>query len=208
MPLDDTMTLTIQGRAEAAILEKLSKEYELNESQRWLFVDYSPQKISLESQFDVLLEGDSKSLVPGIFVVKVLECLDQFGNNLSDIPEGFKTICKLEFFPEVPHKIDTLPSLHTWKHNPNKITLTNHKTINLAISSSYVDDLSRIAYFLILDYRNSANSDIITKSEFYTYLETKFQVNSKHAADILTVFIQLGKIKPINNNHIELLAAV
>jgi len=205
---DDTMTLTIQGKAEASILEKLSKEYELSESQRWLFVDYSPNNVSLESQFDVLLEGDSKSLVPGIFVVKVLECLDQFGNNLSEIPEGFKTICKLEFFPEVPHKIDSLPSLDTWRHNPHKITITNHKTINLANSTSYVDDLSRLAYYLIVDYRNSINTDIITKSEFYTYLETNFHVNAKHAEKILTVFIQLGKIKAITNNRIELLTAV
>jgi hypothetical protein len=49
--------------------------------------------------------------------VKVLECLNQFGTNFSEIPAGWKTICKLDFYPEVPNKIDLLPSMSGWGFN-------------------------------------------------------------------------------------------
>ena len=121
----DSLILTIQGIAEANVFKKLSKNYNLAENQRWVFTDYAVTMIPLGTQFNVLLEGDAKSLVPGIYVIKVLECLNQFGTNFSEIPAGWKTICKLDFYPEVPNKIDMLPSMGGWEFNPNPITLAN-----------------------------------------------------------------------------------
>ena len=125
MQLTDSSILTIQGIAEGTVFKKLSKNYNLAENQRWVFADYAVTTIPLNTQFDVLLEGDAKSLVPGIYVIKVLECLNQFGTNFSEIPAGWKTICKLDFYPEVPNQIDMLPSMGGWEYNPNRITLAS-----------------------------------------------------------------------------------
>lgn len=81
--------------------------------------------IPLNTQFNVLLEGDAKTPVSGIYVITLLECLNQFGTNFSEIPAGWKTICKLDFYPELPNKIDMLPAMGGWEFNPNRITLTS-----------------------------------------------------------------------------------
>lgn len=210
MQFTDTAIMTIEGKAEADVFIKLSKEYNLTENQRWVFVDYSIATIPINTVFDTLLEGDSKSLVPGIFVIKVLECLDQFGNTLSEIPEGWKTICKLEFYPEVPSKIENLPSMTGWQFNPNRITLANHKDIKLNYSGSDTSfkDVSSFAYLLLTSYLLKSESNVTTVTEFYSYLERTFLIDHNKADNILTVFVQTGKIKPINDDRIELLSAV
>jgi len=210
MQLSDSAILTIEGKVEAKVLKKLSRNYSLPENQLWVFVDYATTSISLNTQFDTLLEGDDKSLVPGIVVIKIIECLDQFGNSLSEIPEGWKTICKLEFYPVIPPKVDMLPSLSTWQFNPSRITLANHRNVRLNYSESYehFNDIIALAYKSMIYYRFKTHSDIITVKEFYTYLEDILKIDHNKADNILTVFVQTGKIKPINNNRIELLPAV
>ena len=210
MQFTDTAIFTIEGKAEAEVFKKLSKEYNLTENQRWVFVDYSIATIPINTVFDTLLEGDSKSLIPGIFVIKVLECLDQFGNSLLEIPEGWKTICKLEFYPEVPYKIDSLPSMSGWQFNRNRITLANHKNIKLNYSGSETNfkEILGFAYLLLNYYHFKNEPSVITVTEFYSYLESSFLIDHTKADNILTYFVQIGKIKPINKDRIELLPAV
>jgi hypothetical protein len=210
MQLIESAILTIQGIADKNVFEKLSKEYHLQENQRWVFVDYATTTIPLNTQFDVLLEGDAKSLIPGVFIIKIIECINQFGSNFQEIPEGWKTICKLDFYPEVPHKIDTLPTLQSWDYISNRITLANHKSISLNYigADKYFSDVSDFAYYLLINSLFKNTSDIITVHDFYTYLENQFQIDHNKADNILTAFVQTGKIKPINDNRIELLPAV
>ena len=93
--------------------------------------------------------------------------------------------------------------------NPNKIIIANHRDISLGNLDSYVNDLSQLAYFMLsTKYLLESKSVTIFKSDFYSYLENNFHLDHKRADNILTVFIQTGKIKPINDNRIELVTAV
>jgi hypothetical protein len=201
------MELTILGRAGKKVLQKLSKRYFLSRKKRWLFVDFAEMNVPLHSQFDVLLKGENKALIPSFNRVTVLECLDQFGNRLTAIPEGYKTICRLEFHPKVPAAIDELPSLDTWKSNPSQIILANLEDLQLAYADPFVNDLSSLAYFTVLEQMTTKNS-IRSVSDFYSVLEKKFKMDKGQADRILGVFMQMGKIKRTVGNDIELVPVV
>jgi len=201
------MELTILGKAGKKVLQKLSKRYFMSRKKRWLFVDFAEMNVPLNSQFDVLLKGDNKALIPSFYRVTVLECLDQFGNQLTAIPEGYKTICRLEFHPRVPTAIDELPSLDTWKSNPSHITLANHANLQWAFGDLYVNDLSSLAYFTVLE-QMTAKNPVRSVSDFYSLLEKKFKMDKSQADRILGVFMQMGKIKRTIDNDIELVPAV
>jgi len=199
--------LTILGRAGKKVLQKLSKRHFISRKKRWLFVDFAEMNVPLHSQFDVLLKGDNKALIPSFYKVTLLECIDQFGNQLTAIPEGYKTICRLEFHPKVPATIDELPSLDTWKANPSHITLANHADLQLAFADPFVNDLSYLAYFTVLEQMTTKNP-IRSVSDFYSLLEKKFKMDRSQADRILGVFMQMGKVKRTIDNDIELVPAV
>jgi hypothetical protein len=201
------LELTILGRAGKKVLQKLSKRYFMSQRKLWLFVDFAEMNVPLHSQFDILLKGDNKTLIPSFYRVTVLECLDQFGNQLTAIPEGYKTICRLEFHPRVPAVIDELPSLDTWKSNPSHITLANLAELQLAFADPFVNDLSSLAYFTVLE-QMTAKKPVQSVSDFYSLLEKKFKMDKSQADRVLGVFMQMGKIKRTVDNDIELVPAV
>jgi hypothetical protein len=201
------LELTILGRAGKKVLQKLSKRYFMSQRKLWLFVDFAEMNVPLHSQFDILLKGDNKTLIPSFYRVTVLECLDQFGNQLTAIPEGYKTICRLEFHPRVPAVIDELPSLDTWKSNPSHITLANLAELQLAFADPFVNDLSSLAHFTVLE-QMTAKKPVQSVSDFYSLLEKKFKMDKSQADRVLGVFMQMGKIKRTVDNDIELVPAV
>jgi len=201
------MELTILGRAGKKVMQKLSKRYFISRKKRWLFLDFAEMNVPLHSQFDVLLKGDNKALIPSFYRVTVLECIDQFGNQLTAIPEGYKTICRLEFHPRVPAAINELPSFDTWKSNPSHITLANLSDLQLAIADPFVNDLSSLAYFSVLE-QMTAKNPVRSVSDFYSLLEKKFKMDKNQADRVLGVFMQMGKIKRTIDNNIELVPAV
>lgn len=201
------MELTILGRAGKKVLQKLSKRYFMSQRKRWLFLDFAEMNVPLHSQFDILLKGNNKALIPSFYRVTVLECLDQFGNQLTAIPEGYKTICRFEFHPRVPAVIDELPSLDTWKSNPSHITLANLADLQLALADPVVNDLSSLAYFTVLEQMTVKNP-VRSVSDFYSLLEKKFKMDKIQANRVLGVFMQMGKIKRTVDNDIELVPAV
>jgi hypothetical protein len=136
-----------------------------------------------------------------------LECLDQFGNKLTTVPEGYKTICRLEFHPRVPVAIDELPSLETWKSNSSHITLANHADLQWAFTDPYLNDLSSLAYFTFLE-QMKPNNQVQSVSDFYSFLEKKYKMNQSQADRVLGVFMQMGKIKRTVDNDIELVPAL
>lgn len=208
--MSQPMELTILGKAGKEVLAKLSKRHFVPffpRKKRWLFIDFAEMNIPLNSSFDVLLRGDNKALIPSFYRVTVLECLDQFGNKLTAIPEGYKTICRLEFHPRVPTAIDELPYLSTWGSNPAHITLANHTDLRWAFTDPYVTDLSSLA-FTVLEQMRDKKPPSPSVSDFYSLLEKKYNMNRNQADRVLGVFMQMGKIKFTIDNDIELVPAV
>src|SRR5436309_753917 len=98
--------LTLLGRVDKRVIKKLiNPTYTDKEDIVWFFVDYSVSEVEINSQYDILLEKETNSLIPGKFKIKLLATFDQFGNQLDSIPKGFQTICRLQFIPELPKQI-------------------------------------------------------------------------------------------------------
>jgi hypothetical protein len=203
--MKQAMELTILGKAGKSVLKKLSKRYFVSRRRRWLFLDYAEMDIPLNSSFDVLLRGDNKALIPAFYHVKVVRCLDQFGNELDFIPEGYKTICRLEFRPKVPQVIEQLPSLETWKSNPAHITVANHANVQLAFPGTYQADISLLAYLIILE---DTAKHIQSMSDLHNSLVNKYKMNNSQVDRVIGAFMQMGKIKRTSNNDIELLSTI
>ncbi len=199
------IALTIQGKVKQKVIKKLTEDYSLPKNQRWFFIDYAVAEIPIYSKFDVLLEGENKKLIlgPGPFSVKLLACLDQFGNRLPSIPEGFKTICKLEFHPEIPVAVKKISFLDEWDYNPNAISLANHKDIELAVPDVVLLDFYNIIFVqLKTTFPNKARRPIY-KKDLVDFLKS-FKTQSKSASQILDTLMQLGKVTKKDGNKLEL----
>jgi len=203
---EGAIVLTIQGKVKQKVIKQLTLDYSLHENQGWYFVDYAVEEIPLHSKFDVLLEGESKKLIfgPGLFSIKLLASLDQFGNKLSSVPEGFKTICKLEFHPQAPVAIKKLSFLEGWDYNPKAISLSRRDDIELAIPDLVLSDLYRIVYIQVKNTFAHKTKQSISKKEFVDFLKKSFKTHSKSADQILETLMQMGKVTRNSENELEL----
>jgi len=140
-------------------------------------------EITVNTKFDILLEGESKMLIagPGSVTVTLMAVLDQRGNKLAVVPEGYDTICKLEFSPEIPDSIKKLPSLSGWSYNPNAISITDHKSIAFATSDDVVNDLLPIVYFHLRSKFNKENKRAFSRNYFVNQLENVSHVQPANA---------------------------
>ncbi len=174
--------LQIQGFVDKEVLQELINKNKYSKPNTyWVFVDYAPEEFKLNSKFDIILEGEEKKMSPHFYTIKLLTVLDQFGNHLETLQEGWKTICRLEFIGEIPKSFQHLPILDTWKHNSNSIKIVNHKDLVIDtnnISKSVYNQFYRELFFFVL------NTDSINKKEFLSslkniYIENKDYMNEK-----------------------------
>lgn len=203
---ENAIVLTIQGKVKQKVIKQLIPGYSSHEYQGWFFADYAVEEIPLHSKFDVLLEGESKRLIfgPGPSSIKLLSSLDQFGNKLSSAPEGFKTICKLEFHPQIPSAIKKLPLLDEWDYNPKAISLASHEDIELSTPDLILSDLYSIVYIQVKNTLAHKPKQSISKREFVDFLKKSFKTHSRSANQILETLMQLGKVTQNNDNELEL----
>jgi hypothetical protein len=203
---EEAVILTIQGRVKQAAIKQLTPKPVLNERQGWFFIDYAMKEIPLNTKFDVLLEGESKKLIsgPGSFSIKLLTCLDQFGNKLTAVPEGYKTICKLEFAPHIPASVKKLPLLEAWDYNPMAISVAKHEDIELALPDDVLKDLYVIVFSHIKNKFSKEQIHTFSKNEFVRQLKIASQGNVDNAGKILENLMQLGKVTRNDNNLLEL----
>lgn len=204
--LNERSILTIEGKVKQKIVKKLTHDFSLNENQLWFFVDYAAEDVALHSKFDVLLEGKSQKLVlgPGRFSLKLLACLDQFGNKLSSVPRGWKTICKLESHPNIPTSLKKLPFLEEWDYNPNAISLVNSKNVELAVPDGIIQDLYKIVFIHIRNSFDQKPKRPLYKKDLIDFLKKSFKTHSSSANQILETLMQLGKVTQKSDNEVEL----
>jgi hypothetical protein len=197
------MVLTIEGKVKQRTIKQMTNNYTLQENQGWFFVDYASEEVPLASRFDVLLEGESKRLLPGSISIKLVSCLDQFGNRLSTVPQGWKTICKFEFHPHIPSVIKKLPYFDGWDYNPQSISIANHEEIELGVSDVILYDLYDIIFIQFKTSIGKFPKKIYKKDLVYS-LEKFLTPHSIRAVQLLKTWIQLGKVTEKSNDELEL----
>ncbi|TDX01164.1 hypothetical protein [Dinghuibacter silviterrae] len=204
---EGVIVLTIQGRVKSKVIKKVTKDYLLEENQGWFFIDYVVKEVPLSTKFDVILEGESKRLIsgPGLFTCKVITCLDQDGYRFKSIPEGYKTICKLEFNPIIPTVVKKSPLLDHWDYNPKAISIANSYDIELGISDFLMDDIYKILFPQIKRTLTEKNFEHqISKSDFINILQKSYKTHFNSAITILENLILLGKVTQKEDNELEL----
>jgi hypothetical protein len=199
--------LTIQGKVKKSALKKVTDDVSLRPNQQWFFVDYAVAPIPLHSKFDVLLEGQDKQLIsPGdSFSIRLIACLDQFGNRLEGIPKGFKTICKLEGHPKFPPPLRNIQALDEWDYNPNAISIVNHKEVALAVPDDILFELYLIAFAQLKNsFYSKPQQHPLYKKDLVDYLTQSFKTPRKTADKILQALMQMGKVTRKKGNELEL----
>lgn len=198
--------LTIQGKIKKSALKRVTNEASLRPNQQWFFVDYAVVPVPLNSKFDVLLEGQNKQLISpsSPYFIRLLACLDQFGNKLDGIPKGFKTICKLEAHPKFPTQLKNIRSLDEWDYNPEAISIVNHKEVALAERPSILFDLYLIAFAQLKHtFRDQPQQHPLYKKDLVDYLTKSFKTPPKIADEILGALMQMGKVTRKQGNELE-----
>ncbi|MBC7553887.1 MAG: hypothetical protein H7257_07900 [Taibaiella sp.] len=202
---EGAIVLTIEGKASSKVIKKFIPGYVSSKNSGWYFVDFATHEVPLNTRFDVLLEGESKKLIsgPGSMSIKLVGCLDQFGNKLSTIPRGYNTICKLNFSSQTPSIINRLlPTLAGWDYNPNALSIARHVDIELATPDVIWNDMFTIIYFDIKSRFSTRHISRFSRNEFTTYLEGIYHTQL-HADKILESLMQLGKVTKQKDDLME-----
>jgi hypothetical protein len=199
--------LTIQGKVKKSALKKVTNDTSLRPNQQWFFVDYAVGPVLLNAKFDVLLEGPNKQLISlsSLYSIRLLACLDQFGNKLDRIPKGFKTICKLEAHPKFPSALKNIQTLDEWDYNPNAISIVNHKEVALAVSDNLLFELYLIAFAQLKNtFHGKTRQHPLYKKDLVDYLTQSFKTPRNTADIILRALMQMGKVTRKKGNELEL----
>jgi len=208
---EGTTVLTIQGKVSGEVIEKVTTNFSLSDKQGWFFVDYANAEVPLNYRFDVVLQGIAKQLIagpglePNSFSITLISCLDQFGNSLPGIPQGYKTICKFEFRPEIPPAFLDLPFLPTWKYNPSGLTVATHEDIAVLGDEAIFNDLLTIVHIQLKNEFSRRKRKSIPFTDFYRYFFDILHIPKSRASLILETLQQLGKVNIKNDKELELL---
>jgi hypothetical protein len=201
--INNSLILTLQGRVSQKILKKINANSPaLNKA--WFFVDYAVHDVETGAVFHVLLEGENKKLLRNTTIIKLVQVFDEFGHKIQSVPEGYKTICRFEFRPNIPVVLKKLPLLNSWQYNPQAVSLAQ-QGIEVDIPDNFQNNLYTIAYGRFkLAVKSADLNNGLTKKEFLHVAQNSLNANAENAEKLLNVFMQLGKIKR-NNRKLELI---
>jgi hypothetical protein len=136
--MEQKESLKVLGRVSKEITAKLFPGREFTkENAEWFFVSYAPESFPLNSTFDIYTDFRSHQSSRNNYVsIKLRRVVDQFGKELDEIPQGYKTICRLEFSSHIPTVFRNLPVRKDWNSNPESIYLLQLKNIFISHNNS------------------------------------------------------------------------
>jgi hypothetical protein len=124
--------------ARRILLQVIDDPGERNENSIWCFVDYASNTHKLNAVFDIYASNSEKDWHIGD-KMKLIRITDELGRSFTEIPQGYKTICKFNFAGNIPTAIKKLPTLYAWGTSPNGINIYNHTELDLSGNSSYTE---------------------------------------------------------------------
>lgn len=196
--------LTLIGKVNRKIINKIVKSNDIEKDNTWFFVDYSNDEVKAGETFDTLLEGRQKTLIPGKTRIQLKKVYDQLGHDLGYIPEGFQTICKFNFGDKIPSPINRLPSFEAWNYNPNSISIANHQLIQLAEPDLIIKKMSSLFLVEIKKHIHSHKSTITIK-DLKDLLREKYLVHdADEVLSLLNKWKIMGFVKEKKNQELEL----
>jgi hypothetical protein len=199
MILADDKRLRVLGKVDLSLLSKfLNEEVREENNAIWSFVDFSSYDVPLGFEFEFFRDEKSNSLIDN-FKIRLERVYDSFGHNLENgIPRGFKTICKLVFYPEIPLKFKKLPVLKGWHPTKEAILLIGLQNAKIEEDIN-PDTLEAFIYMLYINDLSNFKYKTIGKSEFYNLLSSKYHTDNKkfniNIDEIIKLLFSKGLVK-------------
>jgi len=132
--------LWVEGRASQAALHAIaqpnSKFPGFQRPGRDLyFISFSYADLPRGKTFDIaFLEGHPATAFPGI--VEIVAITQQFSMEWDEVPHGWKTICDLEFVPDVRHPLLQLPFVDGWYENKRRVGLCSRANLQVILDGT------------------------------------------------------------------------
>jgi hypothetical protein len=117
--------ILLLGFVADSVLADVVKAFSKSDScSKSLFANYSEIDIAKGTHFQKVFDLHTTTVED--VKCELDEVTQQFGKPFDYIPAGWKTICKINFFNEVPSLIESLPTIEDWSDKNSKaIILTN-----------------------------------------------------------------------------------
>ena len=155
VPLNERY-LVVEGHLSAKTRQTIRKGFrrDLAPTSRVCFISHAYADLPLPREFDsvfpvsrVAIGTEKKGAAQLFFRPKQLaaasltrvvieEALDTSYELLSQIPDGARTICVLQFPDGVPFMIDDLPTVKDWGASSESVVLCSHETVEALKQSS------------------------------------------------------------------------
>lgn len=166
--------LVLQGKVHKQVLKNLFPRMDFQSpNTNWFFVDYSASQVLLGEQFDLIDVKGDQGQTYSTYTAKLIDVTDQFGRNLKEIPQGYKTISRFEFKPSIPSAINKIKTLKTWEYNPHSIRLFKKEIIKDI--QTIPEKQFREAYLAIfLHYFSKYNQKSISEENIMSILPPSF----------------------------------
>ena len=200
--------LTLLWKVAAASLKRQVKKIDGTKANTvWMFVDYASAEVKVGANFDALFEGREKKLSGEPVQINLIKVLDQMGNSLSAIPEGFQTVCHFEFAPVVPEIIQQLKEEKTWVPNPDSIAIARHSDIQLSIA-----DESKLVYSIAMESLKNAfisyqhHSGFIKRDVFIKHIRKAYKTKKHDAEKMVGNMVSLGLLDEKEDEQLELVS--
>lgn len=190
--------LRVQGKVAATVLQKLGLQPPLNKklNTAWFFIDYANASFKKGASFDVVLSDTTKK-IEKYTKIKLLQIVDQFGIKHTAIPDGFKTICQLEFIDaiSIPFTFKKLPNLLSWDVVKNPLLIANTKDIAFDISQNKIlktlkFEAKTVRYILQIE-----NDNTKSLQEAITLLAKKLEMSNNDVEDNINLLINADELK-------------
>lgn len=123
--------VTLLGKVDRRILKRILDATQIGKHELWFFADYANFPFAVGSIFDVALEGLDKKMLPSNRKIELSAVVDQFGNSIHQVPEGFQSIVKLSFSTTVPYFIQHMPTIKEWVAKEHSISLAKSEDVRL-----------------------------------------------------------------------------
>lgn len=198
-------SLKIVGRVAKETLNKLfpGKEFH-KQNAEWFFVSYAPVSYPIDSTFDFYTDSNAHGRTKDRVVnIKIRRIVDQFLNELDEIPQGYKTICRLEFSDHIPVAFKELPALKDWKPNPDSLFLFQLKNIQTPSNSLVSWAYSQLAITVYLQLKEQ-NIHYFNSQDVAHLLPTNYPNEEQGINTIMRYLVSEGKAKKTNESEEKL----
>lgn len=143
-------------------------------------------------------------MLPSNRKIKLSAVVDQFGNSIHQVPEGFQSIVKLSFSTTVPYFIQHMPTIKEWVAKEHSISLAKSEDVRLGDINNFEIPFVYKFFFDDLTVKMGTQRKISTAMLLENLKQQMDGAKDTEAEQLLKKLKTLGLIKETENEVLEL----